>query len=326
MTASTGPARTGSGHRLVVGLDGSPADRTTLTYALAAAARRGAGLQVLTVLPTGVAWAAGTYALDVPVEDEQRAAVEARIRGLVEEVLVEQRSAGAADGADVPVSVRVTEGHPAEVLIAASGDADLLLVGRRRRRPVRRALLGSVALHCVTHAACPVLIVPTTRSATAGPARVVAGVDGSACAEEALVLAMEEAGRLGADVEAVAAYTVVDYPLDLYKAGLPTGEQLRAQAEKTARQQADAALHRLLERQDGPGVLPSVEVVPVEGDAADVLVDRSRDAALLVVGSHGHGRIREVLLGSVALHCAISADCPVVVVRTTGTEQVPGRP
>ncbi len=53
-----------------------------------------------------------------------------------------------------------------------------------------------------------------------------------------------------------------------------------------------------------------------EGAAAAVLVDESRDAELLVVGSRGLGGFSGLLLGSVSQQCAHHAACPVVIVRS----------
>ena len=52
-----------------------------------------------------------------------------------------------------------------------------------------------------------------------------------------------------------------------------------------------------------------------EGNAAQVLLDASDGAELLVVGSRGHGGFTEALLGSVGQHCVQHANCPVVVIR-----------
>ncbi len=59
---------------------------------------------------------------------------------------------------------------------------------------------------------------------------------------------------------------------------------------------------------------PAVVQRAVEGPAARVLVDAAVDAALLVVGSHRHGRLFEAILGSVTAACLRHAACPVVVV------------
>ncbi len=58
-----------------------------------------------------------------------------------------------------------------------------------------------------------------------------------------------------------------------------------------------------------------VERILVGGNPAEVLVDASRGANLLVLGSHGRGRFRGMLLGSVSIHCVQQAHCAVVVVR-----------
>jgi nucleotide-binding universal stress UspA family protein len=52
-----------------------------------------------------------------------------------------------------------------------------------------------------------------------------------------------------------------------------------------------------------------------EGHPAPLLVEASRGAALLVVGSRGHGEFAGMLLGSVSEHCVSNAHSPVVVVR-----------
>jgi nucleotide-binding universal stress UspA family protein len=58
-----------------------------------------------------------------------------------------------------------------------------------------------------------------------------------------------------------------------------------------------------------------VHLKVTEGHPAFVLTDAARGAALLVVGSRGHGAFAGMLLGSVSEYCAAHAPCPVVVVR-----------
>jgi len=67
-------------------------------------------------------------------------------------------------GETVPeVTVSVAEGDPAEELVKASRDADLLVVGSRGSGGFARLLMGSVSSQVTHHAACPVVIIPGSR-------------------------------------------------------------------------------------------------------------------------------------------------------------------
>ncbi|MEW2633048.1 universal stress protein [Streptomyces sp. NPDC048389] len=60
----------------------------------------------------------------------------------------------------VPVVEHVEVGSAGPVLLSASSDADLLVVGRRVRRSTIGARIGSVAHAALHHAPCPVAVVP----------------------------------------------------------------------------------------------------------------------------------------------------------------------
>ena len=69
-----------------------------------------------------------------------------------------------------PVDLReALAGHPGQVLCAAAGDADLLVVGRSGHGSVTESLLGSVGLHCVLHARSPVTVVGAISATASTP-------------------------------------------------------------------------------------------------------------------------------------------------------------
>lgn len=293
----TGNGQGGSG-RTVVGVDGSPGARAALVWALADAARRGARLDIVSTFPVEVYWA-DPHLLDLRRLEAVRTDTAQRAAALVEEVRTE------TGHADVPVEVTVAGGSAAAQLLAAAEDADLLVVGSRGRGAVRSAVLGSVALHCVTHARVPVVVVHPRVEAALRPGRVVVGLDGSPESTRALERAAREAELLGAELVAVAAYSPVSYWSDAYDVLIPPADELAADVRAGAeRQLADVGL---------PDGVP-VRLLVEEGAAGEVLVQAAQGAELLVVGGHGRGAIRGMLLGSVALHCVVTGPCPVLVV------------
>ncbi len=289
----------GSPGRTVVGVDGSPGAREALAWALGDAARRAVAVEVVSTFPVQL-YLANPLLLDEAQMESVRTDTLERADAQVTEV---RRETGRTD---VAVDVLAVAGSPAPMLLAASEDAGLLVVGSRGRGAVKSLLLGSVALSCVTHARVPVVVVrPAGGDAASGRPRVVVGLDGSEASGIALERAATEAQLLGAELVAVAAYSAASYWSDAYAVVMPPPEQLAEEVRAAAEQQVAGA--RL------PDGLP-VRVESVDGPAGNVLVEAARDAALLVVGGHGQGAVRGLLMGSVALHCVLSGPCPVMVV------------
>lgn len=152
----------------------------------------------------------------------------------------------------------------------------------------------------------------------AGYGAVVVGVDGSPGSQRALHWAISEARARGTSVYAVLAWQV---PIAAY-AG-PGAVGLADSIFGTQQVAAAAAAAEVLALKASTPMDPDVEMTyePVEGHPAAVLVDASRDACCLVVGSRGHGGFVGSLLGSVSQHVVQHATCPVVIIptpRTTG--------
>lgn len=288
--------------RVVVGVDGSAGSRSALEQAWLRAARSGAVLDVVAVLPAQHAWT--RPAPEVQRTEEALADTEIRARAMVDEIVAE----GLAG--TVEVRVRAVPGSPAGVLVEAAEGAAALVVGSRGRGIVRSAVLGSVALHCVTHARCPVEVVHATPPADASG--IVVGVDGSAESSGALRVAVDEAARLGTTVRVVAAWEVGDMWSDMYALTGPEKNAVRTRLEQAV---AAAVADAGDEFSAGTGSEPPPMTTDVvEGAPSDLLLTAAEGAQLLVVGSRGQGAIRGLLLGSVALRCVVHAPCPVLVV------------
>jgi nucleotide-binding universal stress UspA family protein len=299
----------GARPQVVVGVDGSPGSRAALIHAFTTAAQRGADLDVVSSCPVNLVWTGG-LPLEIPDTEAIRLETESRVRSVVDEVRSDQSIAGTPGMDAVVVRVVVTETRAVPALLKQSQHADLLVVGSRGRGEMRSALLGSVALHCVSHARCPVMVVHPA-AAVAGLPRVVVGVDGSTESRAALVAALQEADRTEAEVEVVAAYFPTDYWTDATMVLVQSVEAIRADLQR----RTDELVADVVREQTAAGVTARVRTTIQEGPAAEVLLQRAHDAQLLVVGSRGRGAIRGLLLGSVALHCAMHALGPVMLVR-----------
>jgi nucleotide-binding universal stress UspA family protein len=136
---------------------------------------------------------------------------------------------------------------------------------------------------------------------------VVVGVDGSASARIAAEWAADEAARRHAALSVVHAYPwpLVHVPDDLLP--VKVGPQIR----EDARLMVAEVVAELQSRT--PGLVITSDVVAT--NPVDLLVDESKRAQLVVVGSHGHGGVREMMIGSVAAAMSAHGHSPVVVVR-----------
>jgi nucleotide-binding universal stress UspA family protein len=132
---------------------------------------------------------------------------------------------------------------------------------------------------------------------------IVVGVDGSPDAERALKWAIEEANRHSMQLLLVHGVEIGAAAASPYGSGL-----VLEQLEEVGREVLEKTLETV--RHQGVKAEGRMEV----GSSAHALIEASRDADLLVVGSRGHGGFAGLLLGSVSTACVHHAHCPVVVV------------
>lgn len=134
--------------------------------------------------------------------------------------------------------------------------------------------------------------------------QVVVGVDGSAGSAEALRWAARYAAWTHAGMDAVIAW---HRPVTYGQAYETEAWRPDIDAEKALTAQIDEVF--------GAHRPADTRLIVREGSPAHVLIEASKGAALLVVGSRGHGGFYGLLLGSVSANCAERAKCPVVVVH-----------
>ncbi len=135
------------GH-VLVGVDGSESSIQALEWAADLAERTGATLRTVTTWewPTSYGWAFAFPSGYDPSSDAKK---------VLDGALGPVRSAHPG----LRIDEAVIEGHPAQVLVRESGDADLVVVGSRGHGEFAGMLIGSVSEHCVSNARCPVVVV-----------------------------------------------------------------------------------------------------------------------------------------------------------------------
>jgi len=140
---------------IVVGVDGSEESKQALRWALGEARLRGARVVALRAWIYPALAGGGLIPVTTDLLEQLTQNETKELAATVEEV--------AAGETDVQVDQVVVEDAPARALVAASQDADLLVVGTRGHGGFTGLVLGSVSQQCAHHAPCPVVIVPPPR-------------------------------------------------------------------------------------------------------------------------------------------------------------------
>lgn len=281
---------------IVVGTDGSEQSRTAVRWAAAEARLRAVPLKILTA-----------YSWNGPPEAYgARGELSDAITRKFEEIAAAAAAEAQAWEPGIEVSAAAVSGDPASALLLASRTAAMLVVGNRGRGGFASLLLGSVSQQVATHGGGPVVVVRGRADAPSGP--VVAGVDGSVSGQRALALGFDEAQRRGSGLLVLRSYQVPTPVYEMDIAPLPYDQDA---AQRDVARDLDATLAPW---RDKYPMVP-VQTLTEPGSAAKNLVDASGGAALLIVGSRGHGALVGSLLGSVGQQLLHHADCPVMIVH-----------
>ena len=232
----------------------------------------------------------------IPVDDMERVATD----GLAELV---------ARLDDARIEPVVVMGHAGRAIVQAAADhsADLIAVGHQGSGQAS-IVLGSTTNHVVHHTDRPVVVCRGDHAPE--PRLVVVGVDDHDLedGENESVRAVRFAATMWpqARIDVVHAWFVPMVAAGRFSNPGADFDDLDADAL--------AVIERVVE---AAGVDPSVNVTarPVNGTPEFALIEESRDADLIVVGSRGRGGFRELLLGSTSLDLASHSHSPVAIVR-----------
>ena len=301
---------------ILIGVDGSDNSRQAFTAAVTVAQEHNCSIR-----------AVGAYSVPViprrhapTISDDHHRSIGNSTQELLEEFAAQARSAG------VEASAQAIEGDAGEVLAEASRYSRLAVVGKRGRNRLASQLLGTVSGAFVARSHCPVLVVPFQDSDLGDdvPARenlggsasegqhnwlsfedeVVAGVDmGSSALPVAEVAARvaELSGRRLAFVSAV--------PADA-GASRGAGAEDSAPTDRAYAHHLEELVSAVKEHHEGL----AVRLELAEGSAAAILIEATRTAALVVLGTRGRGGVASLLLGSVSRSVLNQAKSPVLIV------------
>jgi len=217
--------------------------------------------------------------------------------------------------ARIPVSERLERGRAANRIAVAAEDlaADLIIIGTRGNTGFKHLLLGSVAEEVVRVSKRPVLTVHPGDDRPIEPVRrLLFPTDFSVASDQALAVSTRLLiGSADTKILLVHTYEITPsiVPLGGFRGGVVP--LFVDNAQHLAEQMTEPSVEALRSR----GF--DVEVHVVRGDAAQVVTElaSSLEADLIVMGTRGHSKIRQMLLGSTAERVVEHAPCPVLTVH-----------
>lgn len=217
----------------------------------------------------------------------------------------------AVHGAALMTTTESVIGAAIPILLEHSSTARMVVVGSRGNGQYFAELLGSVSAAVAERARCPVAVIHRSPDSDFTAGSIVVGVDGSKANQCAIGVAFEEASLRGAGLVAVHAWAD-NVALRLFHEDdyAPVSASALDAAEQTVLAEGLAGW-----QEQYPEVV--VKRVVVRDDAVNAIVELSKGAQAVVVGSRGRGGFSGLLQGSTSRSLSHLVECPLIVVRGT---------
>lgn len=285
---------------VMVGVDGSAPSLNALDWAAAHASKVGWRLHIV------CAYALPTFAA-ASLDGGYATLDDAAIRDGAQAVLDEALERVSGRGTEVTSALET--GDPAGVLVEASRNVCLAVVGTRGKGGFAERILGTVSSALPAHAHCPTVVVPYKDGGDLPipVKRIVVGVDGSVSAKGALKRAIEEAALWDAELTAISGIPIGTGTGLL--GWLPTSVD-----SETLLADCKAGLDVTVDRALGGRDDVTVRRHALDGTGAALLAEFSTAVDLVVVGTRGRGGFAGMLMGSTSQALLHHSACPVMVV------------
>jgi len=209
----------------------------------------------------------------------------------VMEHLESVKARAAKEGLDCEIILHEAS-DPSQTIVdeAIEKKVDMIVVGRRGRKGLLKALMGQVAAKVIAHAPCKVLVVP--KAARIEYRNILVAADGSVHSNAAVTEAVAIAKQCESHIIA-----------------------LSAMRDESEQEDATAYANKVVEMAQMEGV--SAEAVTPIGRSFNAIIETAggRGVDLIVMGTYGKTGVKKLLMGSSTEKVIGRAGCAVLVVK-----------
>jgi len=265
--------------KLILATDGSQFSEGAIREAINFARKCSSKLYAVTVLETNPEY----ETIGSNVFEKEEAEAMAYLESI--------KARAAKEGLDCEIILHEAS-DPSQTIVDEAIDrkVDMIVVGRRGRKGLLKALMGQVAAKVIAQAPCKVLVVP--KAARIEYRNILVAADGSVHSNSAVTEALAIAKQCGSHIIA-----------------------LSAMRDEGEREEATAHVNKVVDMAQKEGV--SVEAVIPTGRSFNVIVETAggRGVDLIVMGTYGKTGVKKLLMGSSTEKVIGNAGCAVLVVK-----------